>query len=94
MVDHEILIDDEAIMYNPEEGIVLEGKDNIVFEIYEVMTANEASEILGKSEGAIRVAIKNKKFILGIDYRKSGRITLITRESMIRVYGETSISHK
>ena len=53
-----------------------------------VMTAKEAAEIWGITEGAVRAAIKAKKFIPGIDYRKAGRITLITRESMERVYGK------
>lgn len=88
VLDGKVVIDDEAIICNPKEGIILEGKDNIKFEIYEVMTVSEASVIWNKSEGAIRAAIKNKKFVLGVDYRKAGRITLITRESMIGVYGE------
>jgi len=53
-----------------------------------VMTAKEAAELWGKTEGAIRAAIKAKKFILGVDYRKAGRITLITREAMEKVYGK------
>ena len=32
--------------------------------------------------------IKRKDFVLGVDFRKAGRITLITTEAMIRVYGE------
>ena len=81
-------IDDEAIIYNPEEGVILEGKESLDTSIDEVMTVNEAAEIWNKSEGAIRASIKAKKFILGIDYRKAGRITLISREAMERVYGK------
>lgn len=84
----EIVIDDEAIIYNPENGIILEPKKNITFEINEVMTVSEAATIFGKTEGAIRAAIKAKKFIPMVDYRKAGGITLITKESMERVYGE------
>ncbi|MCI9071139.1 helix-turn-helix domain-containing protein [Clostridium sp.] len=83
----EIVIDDEAIIYNPEEGTILEPK-KINFEINDVMTVSEAATIFGKTEGAIRAAIKAKKFIPFIDYRKAGGTTLITKESMERIYGE------
>lgn len=83
----EIVIDDEAIIYNPEEGTILEPK-KINFEINDVMTVSEAATIFGKTEGAIRAAIKAKKFIPFIDYRKAGGTTLITKEAMERVYGE------
>ena len=53
-----------------------------------VMTAKEAAEIWGITEGAIRAAIKAKKFATGVDYRKAGRITLITKEAMEKVYGK------
>lgn len=93
--DYEFIIDDNAIIYNPEDGKNSESdaKYNVTFEIDEVMTVNEAAEMWGKTEGAIRAAIKAKKFILGVDYRKAGRITLITKEAMERVYGE-GIWHK
>lgn len=86
--EKEIIIDDDAIIYNPEEGIILEPKKNITFEINDVMTVSEAAKIFGKTEGAIRAAIKAKKFIPFVDYRKAGGTTLITKESMERVYGE------
>ena len=86
--DYEYIVDDKAIIYNPREGVLLDYKEDIIFEINEVMIVNEAAEIWGKTEGAIRAAIKSKKFIPGVDYRKAGRITLITRESMERVYGK------
>lgn len=56
--------------------------------LLEVMTATEAAEAWNLTEGAIRAAIKSNKFILGTEYRKAGRITLITREAMKRVYGD------
>lgn len=85
--DIERIIEDDAIIYNPSEGILLEGKE-VKFEIDEVMTVSEAAVLWGKSEGAIRAAIKAKKFIVGVDYRKAGGTTLITREAMERVYGK------
>lgn len=86
--DYEYIILDESIIYCPQEGIVEKSKYDYEFKINEVMTVNEASEIWDKSEGTIRAAIKSNKFITGVDYRKSGRITLITKEAMERVYGE------
>lgn len=88
--DYEYIIEDNAIIYNPLDGknSELDAKENVTFEIYNVMTVNEAAEKWGITEGAIRASIKAKKFILGVDYRKAGRITLITKESMTKVYGE------
>lgn len=85
--DYEYLVDNDAIIYNPEYGILEKAKEIDLY-IYNVMTVNEAAEMWGKTEGAIRAAIKAEKFIPGIDYRKAGRITLITREAMERVYGK------
>lgn len=85
--DYEYIVEDEAIIYNPNDDIILKAKE-IKFEIDEVMTVSEAAELWGLTEGGIRKAISTKKFILGIDYRKAGRITLITREAMERVYGK------
>lgn len=85
--EKELVINDDAIIYNPSEGILLESKE-VKFEIDEVMTVSEAAALWGKSEGAIRAAIKAKKFIVGVDYRKAGGTTLITREAMERVYGK------
>ena len=86
--EKELVINDDAIIYNPEQGIILEAKTNVTFEINNVMTVSEAANVWGKTEGAIRAAIKAKKFIVGVDYRKAGGATLITREAMERVYGE------
>ena len=85
IVDGELIIDDNAKIYDPEGEY---GSDGTTFEINNVMTVSEAAGIWGITEGAIRKAIKSRKFIPSIDYRKAGRITLICREAMIRVYGE------
>lgn len=83
----EIVIKDEAIIYKPNDGIISETTE-CSFVINEVMTVSEAAEIWGKTEGAIRAAIKAKKFIAGVDYRKAKGTTLITKKSMERVYGK------
>ena len=85
IVKGDIVIDDNAKIYDP---IGEYENDSSTFEINNVMTVSEAAEKWGITEGAIRKAIKSGKFIPGIDYRKAGRITLICREAMERVYGE------
>ena len=85
IVNGDIIIYDDTKIYDPEGEY---GSDGTTFEINNVMTVSEAAGIWGITEGAIRKAIKSRKFIPGIDYRKAGRITLICREAMARVYGE------
>ena len=89
IVDDDIVIDDDAEIYNP---IGEYESDRTTFEINNIMTVSEAAETWGITEGAIRKAIKSNKFIPSIDYRKAGRITLICRDAMIRVYGEPKIT--
>jgi len=83
--DDEIIIKDDAVIYNPSDEFLDIEIDN---DLDNVLTVTEAAEMWGLTEGAIRNSIKNRKFILGIDYRKAGRITLITKRSMERIYGE------
>lgn len=90
IINDEIVINDDAIIYNPEEGIILEPK-RINFEINDIMTVNEAAKIFNIAESTIRYGIEVKKFIAGVDYRKAGRITLITKDAIVREYGEPKI---
>ena len=87
IIDGEILINDDAIIYNPAEGVILESR-KVNFEVNNIMTVSEAAEIWGKTEGTLRAAIKSKKLIVGVDYRKAKGTTLITRETMERIYGK------
>ena len=87
IVDGEILINDDAIIYDPTEGVILEYR-KVNFEVNNIMTVSEAAEIWEKTEGALRAAIKSKKLIAGVDYRKAKGTTLITRETMERIYGK------
>ena len=89
IVDGEILINDDAIIYDPTEGVILEYR-KVNFEVNNIMTVSEAAEIWGKTEGALRAAIKSKKLIVGVDYRKAKGTTLITRETMERIYGKNN----
>ncbi|GEQ22735.1 hypothetical protein CBU02nite_32410 [Clostridium butyricum] len=84
--DYEYIIDDEAIIYSGE--VLLESKENVEFEINNVLTASEAAEMWGITEGAIRKAIASRRLVPGVDFRKAGRITLITKEAMVRFYGK------
>ena len=89
IVDGDIVIDDDAEIYNP---IGEYESDGTTFEINNIMIVSEAAETWGITDGAIRKAIKSGKFIPEIDYRKSGRITLICREAMERIYGDSKRS--
>jgi len=54
----------------------------------DVFTATEAAIKWGLESSSIRKAIAYGRFKIGEDYRKAGRVTLISREAMIRLYGE------
>ena len=69
----------------------IKGNIELIFELpnldlYKVFTLSEAAAIWGRDESTLRRALG--KFHQFKEYRKAGRITLITREAMIRVYGE------
>jgi hypothetical protein len=53
----------------------------------EVMTMQEAAQYIGITEGSIRAAIKLGKLKENIEYRKAGRITLITVAAVERLWG-------
>lgn len=55
-----------------------------------VMTLSEAATKWGLTEGALRKAISFHRFKVE-EYRKAGRITLITKEGMERVYGRIKL---
>lgn len=57
--------------------------------INEVLTIKEASEIFDKEVSSLRRVLKGRKFIEGIDYRKSGNTWLVTKKSLVDVYGES-----
>lgn len=55
----------------------------------EMITSQEAALIWGLGESTLRSAFNNadKRFLEG-DYRKSGKVWLVKRSAMYRVYGE------
>lgn len=85
--EDDIIIKDNAIIYDPQEGKPAISTP-LQVSLNDVFTAQEASELWKVTEGAIRKAIASKRLIIGIDYRKAGRITLISKEAMERLYGE------
>lgn len=87
IIDGEIMIKDNAIIYNPQIGKPCISQP-LKVDIDNVLTAQEASALWNITEGAIRKAISSKRLIIGIDYRKAGRITIISKEAMERLYGE------
>ena len=55
---------------------------NVLEEVY---TLTEAADKLGITEGTVRYYIRKCVLIEGIDYRKSGRVTLILKESLNKI---------
>ena len=62
--------------------------------INDIMTMKEAAEHFGIVEGTIRAGIKRGKLIEGVDYRKAGKITLVTKSSIEREWGKLPSSNK
>ncbi len=54
--------------------------------IFQVVTASEGAALWGIDEGTVRKALP--KFYFGSEYRKAGRITLVTIEGMKRIFGD------
>ena len=60
----------------------LEGTSNL----FNVVTAEEGANLVGVTEGAIRKAMASGRLKLGEDYRKSGRITLLNKNSLFKIF--------
>ena len=60
----------------------LEGTSNL----FNVVTAEEGANLVGVTEGAIRKAMASGRLKLGEDYRKSGRITLLNKNSLFNIF--------
>lgn len=56
--------------------------------IKDILTFTEASEEWGLDSSTLRKVVKTNKLTENIDYRKSGKVWLITREAMIKLYGD------
>ena len=85
--DYEYIIEDDAIIYNPSDGIISEPK-KVILEINEVMTFAEATQRWGLADSTLRKLATTNKLLEGLDFRKSGKVWLITKEAMERIYGE------
>lgn len=83
LIEKENTIGDSATLYhNPNL------KRSI---LCDVMTFAEASEKWGLGESTLRSAIHSDRFIEGVDYKKSGKVWLVTRKAMERVYGKREV---
>ena len=60
----------------------LEGTSNL----FNVVTAEEGASLVGVTEGAIRKAMASGRLKLGEDYRKAGRITLLNKNSLFKIF--------
>lgn len=85
--EDDIIIKDNAIIYNPQMGKPVISTP-LQVNLNSVFTAQEAAALWNITEGAIRKAMSSKRLIIGVDYRKAGRITLVSKEAMERLYGE------
>lgn len=56
--------------------------------INEIMTFGEATKLWGLADGTLRHCVERGVFQKGVEYRKSGNALLITKEAMIKRYGE------
>ena len=56
--------------------------------INEIMTFAEAAERWNISISTLRMMARTNRAINGVDIRKSGKVWLITKECMERLYGE------
>lgn len=54
----------------------------------EVITIQEAAAIWNKEESTLRRVLGGPRFVEGKDYRKAGKVWLISRSAMERVYGK------
>lgn len=58
--------------------------ENVLNEVY---TLKEASKLYGLGESTLRsTTIKSKRLVEGIDFRRSGKVWLITKAAMDRLY--------
>lgn len=64
-----------------------EDKEYDVRILDEVMTTSEACLKWGLSESTIRQSIRNNRLIEDVEYRKSGKVWIITKKAMERLYG-------
>jgi hypothetical protein len=53
-----------------------------------IMTFAEATEKWGLADSTLRKLATTDKIKEGIDYRKSGKVWIITEDAMQRIYGE------
>lgn len=56
-----------------------------------VMIINEAAPLWNVTESNIRYHINAGKLVNGIEYRKAGRITLITERAMVKLFGDKPV---
>lgn len=56
--------------------------------LVEVMTFAEATEKWGLADSTLRKLVNTDKLKEDIDYRKSGKVWIITEDAMLKIYGE------
>lgn len=64
------------------------GYDVAKMALNEWMAFGEATEKWGLGESTLRSTVKSNRLIESVDYKKSGKVWLITKGAMLRLYGE------
>lgn len=59
--------------------------------LYEVFSFAEATLLWGLKDSTLRKLVKTDRIKEGTDYRKSGGVWIITKEAMLRLYGEQKL---
>ena len=57
--------------------------------LFSVMTFAEATERWGLGESTLRSMVRDSRLERNKDYRKSGKVWLITETAMIKLYGDS-----
>jgi hypothetical protein len=56
-------------------------------DLFDILTLQEAGELWNKDDSTLRRVIAGPQFVENTDYRKSGKVYLVRRAAMERVYG-------
>ena len=56
--------------------------------INEVMTFAEATVLWGLADSTLRKMVTDNRLVEGKDYRKSGKVWIITKAAMKKLYGD------
>lgn len=68
-----------------ESNCIISGEKRILNEVF---TFSEAAKIWGIDGSTLRKAVESGRLKEGVDYKKSANVLMVTKEAMLRDYGE------